>query len=81
MKEPNSERCRVCIIILGILMYLIIMFPPVSYGELGRIYGVLTWNGDILWSEIFIEIAAALVIAALVYFIYPLINKNHSTSD
>lgn len=75
MKKPQTERGRICIIVLGILLYLIIMFPPVDYQGLGRIYAVLNWSGNVVWNEIIIEIGAAIIIAALVYLLYP-VKKN-----
>jgi hypothetical protein len=77
MKLFISERCRFCIISLLLMLYFILMFPPVQYKKIGLMYGYSGFDkGDVCWMQLILEISVATFISVIIYLIYPRYNKK-----
>jgi hypothetical protein len=76
MKIIISERCRYCFISLLLMLYFILMFPPVQYKKIGLMYGYSGFDrGDVCWSQLILEIIIASFIAVIIYLVYPIYKK------
>ncbi len=72
-----SERCRYCFVSLLLMLYFILMFPPVQYKKVGLMYGYSGFDkGDVCWSQLILEIIIAASIAIIIYLIYPIYKKK-----
>jgi hypothetical protein len=77
MKMIISERCRYCFVSLLLMLYFILMFPPVQYKKVGLMYGYSGFDkGDVCWSQLILEIIIAASIAIIIYLIYPIYKKK-----
>ena len=77
MKLVISERCRYCLISLLVMLYFILMFPPVQYKKIGLMYGYSGFDqGDVSWSQLIMEIIIVTFIAVIIYLIYPIYKKK-----
>jgi len=77
MKLMNSERYRYCLISLVVMLYFILMFPPVQYKKIGLMYGYSGFDqGDVSWSQLIMEIIIVTFIAVIIYLIYPIYKKK-----
>ncbi len=77
MKLVISERSRYCFISLLIMLYFILMFPPVQYKKIGLMYGYSGFDkGDLCWTQLILEIIIVTFIAAIIYVIYPIYKKK-----
>jgi hypothetical protein len=77
MKLMISERCKYCFISLLVMLYFIIMFPPVKYQKIGLMYGYSGFDkGDLCWMQLILEIFIATFIAVIIYLIYPRYQKK-----
>ena len=77
MKLMISERCRYCLISLLVMLYFILMFPPVQYKKIGLMYGYSGFDqGDVSWSQLIMEIIIVTFIAVIIYLIYPIYKKK-----
>jgi len=77
MKLIISERCRYCIISLLLMLYFILMFPPVQYKKIGLMYGYSGFDkGEVCWMQLILEISIATFVSVIIYLIYPRYNKK-----
>jgi hypothetical protein len=77
MKLMISERYRYCLISLLVMLYFILMFPPVQYKKIGLMYGYSGFDqGDVSWSQLIMEIIIVTFIAVIIYLIYPIYKKK-----
>jgi hypothetical protein len=77
MKLMISERYRYCLISFLVMLYFILMFPPVQYKKIGLMYGYSGFDqGDVSWSQLIMEIIIVTFIAVIIYLIYPIYKKK-----
>jgi hypothetical protein len=77
MKLIISERYRYCIISLLLMLYFILMFPPVQYKKIGLMYGYSGFDkGEVCWMQLILEISIATFVSLIIYLIYPRYNKK-----
>jgi uncharacterized membrane protein len=77
MKLTISERCRYCLISLLVMLYFILMFPPVQYKKIGLMYGYSGFDqGVVSWSQLIMEIIIVTFIAVIIYLIYPIYKRK-----
>ena len=77
MKMIIPERCRYCFVSLLLMLYFILMFPPVQYKKVGLMYGYSGFDkGDVCWSQLILEIIIASSIAVIIYLIYQIYKKK-----
>jgi len=77
MKLLITDRCRYCLISLLIMLYFVIMFPPVNYKRIGLMYGYSGFDeGEINWQQLILEILIVSFAAGIIYLIYPLNKKK-----
>ena len=62
---------------LLVMLYFIVMFPPVIYSKIGLMYGYSGFDeGEICWMQILLEVISASIITVIIYFLYPLKKKD-----
>ncbi|MDR3609872.1 MAG: hypothetical protein P4L27_04875 [Ignavibacteriaceae bacterium] len=72
MKQTISDRIRYCLISLIIMLFFVLMFPPVMYKKIGLMYGYSGFDdGELLWTQLLIEIFVVAIISVFVYLLYP----------
>ena len=77
MKWAITKRCKFCILSLLVMLYFIVMFPPVVYRRIGLMYGYSGFDdGEICWMQLSIEVLIASIITLIIFFMYPLKNKD-----
>ncbi len=76
MRPKDIRRLYASLFSLFIMMFFILMFPPVKYKSIGLMYGYTFFDsGEILYNQIIFEIAAAIIISGIIYLAYPAFNK------
>jgi len=77
MKLIISERFRYCLISLLVMLYFVIMFPPVQYKKIGLMYGYSGFDkGEVCWAQLLLEIIIVTFISGLIYLLYPRYKKK-----
>jgi hypothetical protein len=77
MKLIISERFRYGLISLLVMLYFVIMFPPVQYKKIGLMYGYSGFDtGEICWTQLILEITIVTFISVLIYLLYPIYKKK-----
>ncbi len=77
MKREITKRCKFCILSMLVMLYFIIMFPPVLYKKIGLMYGYSGFDeGEICWTQILLEVIIASFLSGIIYFLYPLKKRS-----
>jgi len=77
MKRVLTKRCKFCMLSLLIMLYFIIMFPPVIYKRIGLMYGYSGFDeGEVCWTQLLLEVLTASFLTVIIYFLYPLRKKD-----
>lgn len=77
MKRVLTKRCKFCMLSLLIMLYFIIMFPPVIYRRIGLMYGYSGFDeGEVCWTQLLLEVLTASFVTIIIYFLYPLRKKE-----
>ena len=77
MKREITKRCKFCMLSLLLMLFFIVMFPPVVYRRIGLMYGYSGFDGgEIYWMQLLFEVIAASFFTILIYFLYPLKKRS-----
>jgi hypothetical protein len=77
MKWEITKRCKFCFLSLLIMLYFIVMFPPVQYRKIGLMYGYSSFDeGEVYWTQLLLEVLIASFFTVIIYFLYPLRKKG-----
>ena len=77
MKRVITSRCKFCILSLLIMLYFIVMFPPILYRKIGLMYGYSGFDeGEICWDQLLLEVLTASLFTVILYLLYPLRKKE-----
>jgi hypothetical protein len=59
------------------MLYFVIMFPPVMYKKIGLMYGYSGFDeGELCWMQLILEIIIVTVVSGVIYLIYPKYKKR-----